>query len=151
MARAGKNSDLQDMIKAAKRPAAKRPATKRPTATASKPATSKPVKAATSSAEGGVGNASTSKAPSKELAYADTPQDLVEEQPEPVPSQALRPEPVVGSVRVRYNHYNQSFNLSDGTLQWFDVEHTPDMSVALAVRISAFHAAGATATQMKPT
>ena len=122
MSRAGKNSDLEDMIKAAKRPAAKRPAAKRPTATASKPATSKPVtgKAATSSAEGPVGNAPTSKAPPKELANADTPQ--VEEQPEPVPSQALRPEPVVGSVRVRYNHYNQSFNLSDGTLQWSDVD-----------------------------
>ena len=124
MSRAGKNSDLEDMIKGAKRPAAKRPAVKRPAATASKPATCKPVtgKAATSSAEGPVGNASTSKAPPKELANADTPQDLVEEQPEPVPSQALRPEPVVGSVRVRYNHYNQSFNLSDGTLQWSDVD-----------------------------
>ena len=133
MSRAANNSDLEDMIKAAKRPAAKRPAAKRPAATASKPATSKPVtgKAATSSAKGPVANASssakgpvanasTSKALPKELANADTPQ--VEEQPEPVPSQALRPEPVVGSVRVRYNHYNQSFNLSDGTLQWSDVD-----------------------------
>ena len=49
-------------------------------------------------------------------------EDLVEEQPEPVPSQALRPEPVVGSVRVRYNHYNQEFRLLDNALQWADVD-----------------------------
>lgn len=141
LASTGKNADLEDMIKAAKRPAAKRPA-----ATASKPATSKPVtgKAATSSAKGPVANASTSKAPPKELANPGTPQveqppepvplqappkelanpgpPQVEQQPESVPSQALRPEPVVGSVRVRYNHYNSAFNLSDGTLQWSDVD-----------------------------
>ena len=98
MSLAGKNAGLEDMIKAAKRPAA---ATSRGTTS----------KAATTSAKAPVAaNASTSQAPPKELTTPTTQQ--TEEQPEPV----------VGSVRVRYNHYNQQFKLMDGALQWSDVD-----------------------------
>ena len=97
MSLAGKNAGLEDMIKAAKRPAA---ATSRAT-----------TKTATTSAKALVeANASTSQAPPKELTTPTTPQ--TEEQPEPV----------VGSVRVRYSHYNQQFKLMDGALQWSDVD-----------------------------
>ena len=112
MSLTGKDAGLEDMIKAAKRPASKKPA-----AATSRVATSR---ATTTSAKAPVANASTSKAPPRELTTPATPQ--TEEQPEPVSSQTLQPEPVVSSVRVRYNHYNQQFQLVDGTLQWSDVD-----------------------------
>ena len=116
MSLAEENAGLEDMIKAAKRPASKKPAAATSRAATSRATTSKAI----TSAKAPVADASTSKAPPRELTTPATPQ--TEEQPEPVPLQALQPEPVVGSVRVRYNHYNQQFKLVDGTLQWSDVD-----------------------------
>jgi hypothetical protein len=40
----------------------------------------------------------------------------------PVAEPPSSAEPIVGKVRVRYNHYNKEFNVVDGTLQFEDID-----------------------------
>ena len=125
----------------AKAPAAKTPTAKAPAAktvaakpSASKAAAAKPVKKATAAtpAKGGKAAspakgaaASSSKAapaPAPAPAPTPAPAPAPAPAPTPAPAPAPPPEPVVGSVRVRYNHYSEEFETVDGTLDWEEVD-----------------------------
>ena len=63
---------------------------------------------------------SSSKAAGSKAASTAGKAAVAEAPPPPPPPPP--PEPVEGTCRVRYNHYNQEFRLLDNALQWADVD-----------------------------